>query len=133
MRGKELLTPEQRLEMKILPNEEWELGVYYTFSKYDIENIKKHRRDYNKLGFAVQLAVLRYPGWTLTEIKEIPKKFLSYIGAQLNIDPKNFNLYAQRKNTFWEHLKEIRKLYGFNNFTVKNYRVERQQKFRQFF
>ncbi len=122
MRGKELLTPEQRLEMKSLPNEEWELGVYYTFSKYDIENIKKHRRDYNKLGFAVQLAVLRYPGWTLTEIKEIPKKFLSYIGAQLNIDPKNFNLYAQRENTFWEHLKEIRKLYGFNNFTVKNYR-----------
>ena len=62
MRGKELFTQEQRIEMKILPTEEWELELYYTFSNYDMECINKHRRDYNKLGFAVQLCLLRYPG-----------------------------------------------------------------------
>ncbi|RAP29437.1 hypothetical protein C2W64_03786 [Brevibacillus laterosporus] len=62
-RGRELLTPEQRQALMQIPEDEWVLGTYYTFSKRDLEIINKRRREENRLGFAVQLAVLRYPGW----------------------------------------------------------------------
>ncbi|MGM0715029.1 Tn3 family transposase [Brevibacillus parabrevis] len=65
------------------PNGEWELATYYTFSQHDLEIINRHRRDYNRLGFAVQLALLRYPGWSITDIKEIPDFLLHYLAKQL--------------------------------------------------
>ncbi|MCR6869412.1 DUF4158 domain-containing protein, partial [Bacillus thuringiensis] len=46
-----------------ISEDEWVLGTYYTFSKRDLEIINKRRREENRLGFAVQLAILRYPGW----------------------------------------------------------------------
>lgn len=65
-RGRELLTPEQRQALMQIPEDEWVLGTYYTFSKRDLEIINKRRREENRLGFAVQLAVLRYPGFSHT-------------------------------------------------------------------
>ncbi|WP_258116200.1 DUF4158 domain-containing protein, partial [Bacillus thuringiensis] len=62
-RGRELLTPEQRQAFMQISEDEWVLGTYYTFSKRDLEIINKRRREENRLGFAVQLAILRYPGW----------------------------------------------------------------------
>lgn len=122
MRGKELLTTDQRLEWMVPPNGERELATYYTFSQHDLDIIHSHRRDYNRLGFAVQLAILRYPGWSLTDIKEIPDFLLNYLAKQLNIEPSVFSLYARRENTLWDHLKEIREEYGFTTFTTNDYR-----------
>lgn len=47
MRGKELLTEDQRTEFVRIPADmsESELETYYTFSQYDLEIIKRHRRD----------------------------------------------------------------------------------------
>ena len=44
-RGRELLTLEQRENFMKIPEEDWALGSYYTFSKEDLELINKHRRD----------------------------------------------------------------------------------------
>src|SRR5574344_1015647 len=114
-----LLTEEQRLEfMQISQNiSEWEISKYYTFSDYDMEIINRHRRDYNRLGFAVQLCCLRNPGWTLGSINEIPSKVLQYIAEQLQVSPKEFEQYAQRENTRFEHLQELREEYGYRNFS----------------
>ncbi|MGD6974459.1 DUF4158 domain-containing protein [Bacillus altitudinis] len=30
--------------------------------------MKRHRRDHNRLGFAIQICVLRYPGWSLSDV-----------------------------------------------------------------
>lgn len=73
-RGRELLTKEQRLNFMKFPEDEWSIGSYYTFSKEDIEIIKKHRKEENQLGLAVQLAVLRYPGWPYTNFRCIPEE-----------------------------------------------------------
>ncbi|SEG88346.1 protein of unknown function [Bacillus sp. ok061] len=57
MRGKELLTPVQREELLYISVEaEHELALHYTFSAEDLEIINQHRRDHNRLGFAVQLS-----------------------------------------------------------------------------
>lgn len=42
----------------------------------DIHVIHQHRRDYNRLGFSVQLCGLCYLGWTLSDVKEIPENVL---------------------------------------------------------
>jgi TnpA family transposase len=124
-RVRELLTPEERLQyMQISPYlGEWELGTYFMFTQHDIDVIQQRRRDYNRLGFAVQLCVHRYLGWTLSDVKEIPESILRYIAKQIKVDAKEFKSYAQREATKYEHLEEIRKEYGYTTFTLSEYRM----------
>jgi len=123
-----LLTEEQRLEFTQIPQNisEWEIARYYTFTDNDLEIINRHRRDYNRLGFAIQLCCLRNPGWTLGNMSDIPDTVLSYIAEQIQVDSKEFEQYAQRENTRLEHLQELREVYGFRNFSAadNNYLLE---------
>jgi TnpA family transposase len=123
-RVREFLTPEERVRYMQIPDDisEWELGTYFTFSQHDIGVINRHRRGYNRLGFAVQLCVLRYTGWTLADIKDIPEALLRYIANQIKVDIEVFAYYAQREATRYEHLEEIRNEYGFSTFTAADYR-----------
>ncbi|HBM5426303.1 TPA: Tn3 family transposase, partial [Enterococcus faecium] len=122
-RGRELLTPEQRQAFMQIPEDEWILGTYFTFSKRDLEIVNKRRREENRLGFAVQLAVLRYPGWPYTHIKSIPDSVIQYISKQIGVSPSSLDHYPQRENTLWDHLKEIRSEYDFVTFTLSEYRM----------
>lgn len=122
-RGRELLTPEQRQALMQLPEDEWILGTYFTFSKRDLEVVNKRRREENRLGFAVQLAVLRYPGWPYTHIKSIPDSVIHYISKQIGASSSSLSLYPQRENTLLDHLKEIRSEYDFVTFTLREYRM----------
>ena len=122
-RGRELLTLEQRENFMKIPEEDWALGSYYTFSKEDLELINKHRRDENKLGFAVQLAVLRFPGWPFTHVKSIPTSVIRYVANQLELNYSSIFNYPQRENTLWAHLKEIREKYEYSSFTDEKYKI----------
>ena len=123
-RVRELLTPEERLKYTEIPNDidEWTLGTYFTFTSRDLEVIQRHRRDYNRLGFAVQLCVLRYLGWTLFDVRNIPERVISYIAKQIRVNTFEFQAYSQRGATRYEHLDEIRQEYGFSTFTLSDYR-----------
>lgn len=63
IRGRELFNEDQRNSFMKILEDEFSIGFYYTFSKEDLEIIMKHRKEENQLGFAIQLALLRYPGW----------------------------------------------------------------------
>lgn len=67
MPTRELLSPAQRAHFLSLPAEmsEQTLARYYTLSSEDLTRIRRHRRSHNKLGFAVQLAYLRFGGANL--------------------------------------------------------------------
>ncbi|MDA8353018.1 MAG: Tn3 family transposase [Firmicutes bacterium] len=123
-RTRELLTEEQREQLtKISPTlDEWELGAYYTLTEQDRALIRRRRRDENRIGFAIQLCVLRHTGWPLSEINEVPNRVLHYIANQIDVDPDAFQRYAVRETTRWEHMREIRKEYGYRSFTVREYR-----------
>ncbi len=73
----ELFTKEQRKLFMKYPEDELTIGSYYTFSKYDLKIIMKHRKEENKLRFASQLAALRYPVWPYSSNKTIPIKINS--------------------------------------------------------
>ncbi len=53
---------------------------------------------------------------------QIPYRVLDYIGNQLDIEPETFYQYAQREETRWEHLALIRKEYGYQSFSLSEYR-----------
>ncbi len=94
-RGRELFTPDQRKSFMQIPEDECTIGSYYTLSNQDIEIINKRRRPENKIGFAVQLSVLRYPGWAYTHIENIPNDVIEYIAKQINVSPESFKDYPQ--------------------------------------
>lgn len=119
-RGRELFSKEQRKLFMKYPEDEWTIGSYYTFSKYDLETIMKHRKEENKLGFAIQLAALRYPGWSYSSNKTIPIEIIQYIANQVGTVPKALKLYSLRNNTSRDHIKELKKEYGYSSFSTND-------------
>src|SRR5215217_4689843 len=85
-----LLSPAQRAQFVRIPDDlsDREIARFYTFSAPEFAVIKHHRRPANRLGFAVQLAVLRFPGRTLTDLPDIPVQVLDYIAGQVRVPPR---------------------------------------------
>jgi TnpA family transposase len=79
---RELLSPVQRLQFTEIPDSitTRDIARYYTLSNDELKIIKERRRPHNRLGFAVQLCYLRFPGrvWILGEIvpESVPDKKL---------------------------------------------------------
>lgn len=114
-----ILSQEQRKELTTIPENisDYVMAKYYTLSEEDIYHIHTHRRDTNKLGFAIQLCCIKYPGWGFTSTKDIPEKVLNYVSKQLDISPISIHSYGERKNTRAKHIEEICIWYGYKPFT----------------
>src|SRR5712692_225033 len=112
-----LLTAEQRDAFVRIPPDlsERHLGRFYTLSARDLEIIGRHRRPANRLGFAVHLGLLRFPGRTLADVPDVPVRVVQYIAEQIGVDPAVFEHYGERDNTIFEHLDELRREFGFQN------------------
>ncbi len=65
MPRRSLLTPADRAGLLAFPTADDELIRYYTFSEPDLSAISQRRGNHNRLGFAVQLCYLRFPGFAL--------------------------------------------------------------------
>lgn len=117
-RTSSLLTPEQRERVRGIPPEfsDREIARYYTFTPADLAAINRRRRGHNRLGFAVQLAMLRFPGRTLADIVMIPPRVVAYLAHQVDVPSADFERYGQRENTVYEHLEEIRRVFGYTYY-----------------
>ncbi|EKD94463.1 MAG: Transposase [uncultured bacterium] len=117
-----LLSPQERNEAILIcedmPIEE--LRKFYTLSKYDFSNIEKYKTNPNRLGFAIQLCVLRHKGWTLSYIQNIPISIVEYIAQQLNMSPNHYEHYHNRKNTIFDHFKDIKLIYDYKELNEEN-------------
>jgi hypothetical protein len=118
-----VLLPAQRSQFTDIPTEipERDLIRYYTFSPDELAVIHQCGRDHNRHGFAVQLAYLRFPGRPLRAGEDVPNAILSYIAAQLQLDPTVFVTYGERDTTRREHLIEIQQHFGFRPFNRSTY------------
>jgi len=122
MPRRSLLTPTERASLLSLPTTDDELIRYYTFSDPDLSVIRQHRGDYNRLGFAVQLCYLRYPGFALPADVEPSIPLLSIVSRQLGIDSKFWPQYSQRPQTRREHLVELQAWLGLTTLSLSDYR-----------
>jgi len=62
MPRRSILTKRQQARLLDLPTDTASLHEHYTLDDFDLEQIRGRRRAHNKMGFALQLCALRYPG-----------------------------------------------------------------------
>ncbi|MEC3435162.1 DUF4158 domain-containing protein, partial [Bacillus cereus] len=125
MATREVLTQTQREYFYKLSDQvsERERIRYYTLSEEDIQIIRQQRGATNQLGFAFQLAYLRFPGRPFASGEKIPDFLVSLLAKRLGIVPAAIHNYAKiRDTTRREHISKIRKHFGFRSFTLREYR-----------
>ena len=99
MPRRSILSTAERISLLALPDTADELIRHYTFSETDLSLIRQRRNDANRLGVAVQLCLLRFPGQGLLPDATMPVSLLQWIGRQLRIDPSCWPHYAERDET----------------------------------
>lgn len=122
MPRRSLLTPAECSSLLAFPATDDELIRHYTFSESDLSAIRQRRGERNRLGFAIQLCYLRYPGFALPTEGEPPFPLLAIVGRQLRIEPNIWSQYAQRPETRREHLMELQTWLKLTTFTITDYR-----------
>ena len=93
-----------------------QLTRYFFLNEADLALVAERRRDYNKLGFAVQLCTLRYLGTFLPNPIQVPRVVVQHVAQQLEIDPEVFLRYALREETRYTHRRDIIAYLGYREF-----------------
>jgi TnpA family transposase len=122
MPRREILSPAQRQALLEIPVDRAGLIKHYVLSEQDISLIRQRRGDHNRLGIAVQLALLRFPGTALQADETPPKELINFLARQLHVPSGAWDGYAERDETRREHLLELQTRYGFRSFTLGQYR-----------
>lgn len=102
-----------------------QLETLLAFDERDLSIIRQRRGAHNRLGFAVQLCYLRYPGYAMTADTTPPDGLLSHVSRQLQINPDSWGEYGQRDETRREHALELQAAFDYRSFTAEEYRQQR--------
>ena len=122
MPRRSILSASERDSLFALPDTQDELIRHYTFNDNDMALIRQRRGHATRLGFAVQMSLLRYPGQRLAVDGAVPAPMLRWIARQLRVDPACWPKYAERQETRREHLIELRAYLGLSPFGLGHYR-----------
>ncbi|CBS91122.1 Tn3-like element ISAli20 family transposase [Azospirillum lipoferum] len=106
MARRQLLTEEERRLLFGLPTDRDALARHYTFTRSDLDLIASRRGNANRLGFAVQLALLRYPGLPLPHIGEPIDAVVGWVAEHLELPVTAFAEYARRSQTMTDHARD---------------------------
>ena len=122
MPRRSILSIAERDSLLALPGTKEELIRQYTFSDTDLSIIRQRRGPANRLGFAVQLCYLRFPGVILGTDKLPFPPLLKHVADQLKVSVESWDEYGQREQTRREHLVELQTVFDFQPFTMSHYR-----------
>jgi hypothetical protein len=122
MPRRSILTSTERVSLLAFPITEEEFIQHYTFNEQDLSVIRQHRGGHNRLGFAIQLCYLRYPGSALPIDTQPPDALLLTVSSQLHLDPDLWSQYAKRPETRREHLIELQAWLGLTPFSTFHFR-----------
>ena len=122
MARRQLLTDEQWTGLLAPPSDEREIVRYGTLSREDFDIIFRKRSDNSRLGIALLLCYLRYPGRVLGVDEMPPATLVSFIARQLGVNPAAFTKYSQRDQTRREHLAELMERLGYRSFDRASFR-----------
>lgn len=122
MPRRELLTSSERLGLLAFPEDEGELIRLYTLTKADLAFARQHRGDHNRLGIAVLMSYLRYPGRVLASDERPHGPVLDIVAGQLGITVDVWEVYAERDATRRSHLLELLPRLGMEQFGTRHYR-----------
>jgi hypothetical protein len=105
MAHRQLLIDDERQALLGIPLDPDGLARRFTLSRADQDLVAERRRDANRVGFAVQLALLRYPGIALAQLEQPVEPLVQWLATQLEIPAAPFVGYAQRPQTMTDHAR----------------------------
>jgi len=120
-----VLTAAQLVTLCTPPVTAMEIARHYTLDDRDLAVIRRRRGAHNRLGFALQLCFLRYPGQAMMLDTEPPTDILAFVAQQLRVSPASWADYARRDETRREHALELQAAFGYRPFTAIEYRRRR--------
>ena len=95
-----------------------ELAGCFRFSDDDQRQIARHRREVNRLGFAVQLGTVRYLGRFLENPADAPAQVVAWTAREIGV-AMGTDLAAYGEGEWrWSHQAEIRRTYGYQPFST---------------
>ncbi len=121
MPRRQLLSTQERESLFQLPETQQALIQLFAFNEKDLSIIRQHRGAHNRLGFAILLCYMRYPGVILPIDQKPNILLLETVSQQLNINLNTWDRYSTRSETRREHLLEIQSVYNFVMFTTANH------------
>ena len=110
MPRRRILTQRQHHTLFGLPTDEATLLKHFTLDDEDIEHVQKRRNPHNKLGFALQLCALRYPGRLLVANEIIPLEVTEFLAAQIGVQSHELEGYAETDVTRRRHIVNLQHL-----------------------
>jgi hypothetical protein len=117
-----LLTAAERGQILAMPTGTEDIAARYTLSEADMSLIRQRRGDANKLGFAVQLCLLRHPGIALADDTEVAPDMVSWLASRVGVSIAAWDKYGTRGETRQEHGREIRAYLGMSAFGIADFR-----------
>ena len=99
MPRRSILSAVERESLLALPDTKDDLIRHYTFSDSDLSIIRQRRGPANRLGFAVQLCYLRFPGIFLGVDQSPFLPLLKLVADQLKVGVESWDDYGQREQT----------------------------------
>jgi hypothetical protein len=123
MPRRSILSATERDSLLAWPEAQVELIRHYTLSETDLSIVRQHRGAANRLGYAVQLCCMRYPGVPLGARDEPFAPLLHLVATQLKVPVESWTEYGQRAETRREHALELQAIFGFKSFTMRHYRA----------
>ena len=105
MAHRQLLTDEERQALLGIPLDADSMARCFTLSRADRHLVSARRRDTNRIGFAVQLALLRHPGIALAQLEQPVEPLVQWLAKQLEIPAAPFAGYARRPQTMTDHAR----------------------------
>ena len=105
------------------PSDSAEMVRHYVLGAVDLALIRTKRRSINRLGFAVQLCLLRYPGLGMGPAERPPEGMIAFVADQLAVPSAVFADYAQRDQTRREHAVELQRYLSLRSFGFAAWRA----------
>ena len=107
MARRQQLTEVQISELFDPPSDQRELVRHYTLSDTDLAAIQRCRGDHNRLGHALMLCYLRYPGRPLRAGEKPQGSLLAFIADQIDVLPESVDEYLLAERSRRSHAAEL--------------------------
>jgi len=118
LKRRQILTDEERQALLGVPDDPDALARLFTLSRSDQHLVAERRNDTSRLGFAVQLALLRHPGIALAALDQPPRPLVAWLAGHLDIPVAAFDAYARRPQTMTDHARRLSNILGVRTATA---------------
>lgn len=111
------MTARQRAKLLALPGGEAAVVAHHSLDAGDLAVISTARTPAIRLGYALQLCCLRYPGRHLRAGELLPAIMLDHIAEQVGVETSVIADFARRTPTRYDQLAAIKMRFGFRDLS----------------